>query len=73
MQMLAIACTIFSTFSSIMPERKSHIQPDLGAADLLWIFLVDICIKLQLGRVGGFGLETLIEQSLHRHLSFLYA
>jgi len=65
MQLLAIACTIFSAFLLNNAGRK------IPLSSLTWVLLAccgyslsDICIKLQTGRIGEFGMESLVEQSL---------
>ncbi len=65
MQLLAIACTIFSAFLLNNAGKK------IPLASFAWVLLAccgyslsDICITLQTGRIGEFGMESLIEQSL---------
>lgn len=65
MQVLAIACTIFSAFLLNNAGKK------IPLPSLTWVLLAccgyslsDICIKLQVGRIGEFGMESLTEQSL---------
>jgi drug/metabolite transporter (DMT)-like permease len=64
-QLLAIACTILSAFMLNNAGRK------IPFASLLWVLLAccgyslsDICIKLQVERVGELGTGSLVEQSL---------
>jgi len=65
MQLLAIACTIFSAFLLNNAGRK------IPLSSLVWVLLAccgyslsDTCIKMQVGRIGEFGMESLTEQSL---------
>ena len=65
MQLLAIACTIFSAFLLNNAGKK------IPLSSLTWVLLAccgyslsDICIKLQVGRIGEFGMESLTRQSL---------